>query len=110
MGIWLLFCFRRKRDERRVSVPSRKKMNRLFMVLLIFVFEDILRGLELLCLLMLGLRQRDHRVVMPDRVLVVCDMAKDPVAVHLVLTSLADHNFLLVVIASLLVRGWVVFF
>jgi hypothetical protein len=30
-------------------------------------------------------------------------------AVALVLTSLADHNFLLMVIASLLDQGWVVF-
>jgi hypothetical protein len=53
-----------------------------------------------LCLLLLGLRQRDHRVVVPDEVLVVCHMAKDIVLVALVPTSLADHGFLLMVIAS----------
>jgi hypothetical protein len=49
-------------------------------------------------------------VVVPHGVLVVCHMAKDPVTVDLVLTSLMDHNFLLMVIASLLDQGWVVFF
>jgi hypothetical protein len=63
-----------------------------------------------LCFLLLDLKQRDHRVVMPDGVLVLCYMAKDSVVVALVLTSPADHNFLHVVIASLLDRGWVVFF
>jgi hypothetical protein len=38
-------------------------------------------------------------VVVLDGVLVVCHMAKDPMAVALVLTSPADHSFLLVVIA-----------
>jgi hypothetical protein len=38
-------------------------------------------------------------VVIPDGVLVVCHMAKNPVVEALVLTSLADHSFLLVVIA-----------
>jgi hypothetical protein len=42
-------------------------------------------------------------------VLIMCHLAKDPMAVALVLTSLADHNFLLMVIASLLDHGWVVF-
>jgi hypothetical protein len=40
-------------------------------------------------------------VVMPDGMLVVCHMAKDHVREALVHTSLADHNFLLLVIASL---------
>jgi hypothetical protein len=39
-------------------------------------------------------------VVVPDEVLVVCHMAKDIVLVALVPTSLADHGFLLMVIAS----------
>jgi hypothetical protein len=43
------------------------------------------------------------------RVLVVCHMAKDPVTEALVLTSPADHSFLLVVIASLKDRGCLVF-
>jgi hypothetical protein len=49
-------------------------------------------------------------VVVPGEVLVMCHMAKDPVVVALVFTIPVDHNFLLVVIASLLDRGWVVFF
>jgi hypothetical protein len=49
-------------------------------------------------------------MVVPGGVLVVCHMVKDPVAVVLVLTSLAEHNFFLVVIPFLLDRGWVVFF
>jgi hypothetical protein len=49
-------------------------------------------------------------VVAPGGVLVMCHMAKDIVAVALVLTSPADHNFLLVVIASLLNWGWLVLF
>jgi hypothetical protein len=57
------------------------------------------------CLLLVGLRQRDHRVVVPDGLLVVCHMAKDPIGVALIPTSPADHNFLLTVIASLLDRG-----
>jgi hypothetical protein len=40
-------------------------------------------------------------VVVPGKVLVMSHMAKDPVAEALVLTSPADHNFLLVMIASL---------
>jgi hypothetical protein len=68
------------------------------MVFMIFLFEDVLRCLEVLCLLLLGLRQRYHMVVMPGGVLVMCHMAKDPVKVALILTSLADHNFFLVVI------------
>jgi hypothetical protein len=52
------------------------------------------------CLLMPGLRKRDHRVVMPGGVLVVCHMTKDPKAVALVLTSLAGHGLLLVVIST----------
>jgi hypothetical protein len=48
-------------------------------------------------------------VVMPDEVLVMCHMVKDLVAMALVLTSLVDHSFLIMVIASLLDGGWVVF-
>jgi hypothetical protein len=36
---------------------------------------------------------------MPDEVLVMCHMAKDPMVVALVPISLADHDFLLMVIA-----------
>jgi hypothetical protein len=52
---------------------------------MIFLYEDVLRGLEVLCLLLLGLRQRGHMVVMPGGVLVVCHMAKDPIIEVLVL-------------------------
>jgi hypothetical protein len=45
-------------------------------------------------------------VVVSDGVLVMCE----PMAVALLLTSPVDHNFFLMVIASLLDRGWVVFF
>jgi hypothetical protein len=58
-----------------------------------------------LCLLLLGLRQRDHVVVVPGGVLVMCHMAKDPMVEALVLTFQVDHNFLIVVIASLRDRG-----
>jgi hypothetical protein len=58
-----------------------------------------------LCLLLLDLRRRDHEVVVPDGVPVVCYMAEDLVVVALVLTSPADHCFLLVVNASLLDQG-----
>jgi hypothetical protein len=52
-----------------------------------------------LCLLLLILRQRDHRMVMPDGLLFVCHMAMDPVIVALVLTSPVDYSFFLMVIA-----------
>jgi hypothetical protein len=68
-------------------------------VFVLSLFRDVLRGLEVLCLLLLGLRRRDHVVVVLGGVLVVCHMAKDPVAVVLVPPSLADHSFLLVVIS-----------
>jgi hypothetical protein len=48
-------------------------------------------------------------VVVPDGMLVVYHMAKDHVIEVLVHTSPADHNFLLVVIASLRDRGCLVF-
>jgi hypothetical protein len=48
-------------------------------------------------------------VVVPDGMLVVCHMANDHVTEALVHTSLADHNFLLVVITSLRNRGCLVF-
>jgi hypothetical protein len=49
-------------------------------------------------------------VVVPDEVLVVCHMAKNPVAEALVHTSPTNHNFLLVVIFPLRDQGWLVFF
>jgi hypothetical protein len=71
------------------------------MVFMSFLLRDILLGLEVLCLMLIGLKQWHHVVVMPDWLLVVCHMTKDPMTEALVLTSSADHNFLLVVIASL---------
>jgi hypothetical protein len=79
------------------------------MVFMLSLFRDVLRGLEVFCLWLLGLRQRDHVLVVPDEVLVVCHMAKDPVTEALVLTSPADHNFFHVVITSLRDRGCLVF-
>jgi multisubunit Na+/H+ antiporter MnhC subunit len=70
------------------------------MVFMIFLLRYVLQDLKVLCLLLLGLGQRGHRVVMPNRVLVIGHMAMDPVAVALVLTSQADHDFLIVVISS----------
>ena len=48
----------------------------------------------------LATRSQTVRLVMLGDVLVAHHMAKDPMVVALVLTSLADHNFLLMVIAS----------
>jgi hypothetical protein len=71
------------------------------MVFMLSLFRDVLRGLEVFCLLPLDLKQRDHVVVMPDGMLVVCHMAKDHMTEALVHTSPADYSFLLVVIAFL---------
>jgi hypothetical protein len=50
-------------------------------------------------------------VVMPSRILVMCHMAKDSVLEVLVPKALADHDFLLVVIATpLWDQGCLVFF
>jgi hypothetical protein len=75
------------------------------MVFMLSLFRDVMQGLEVLCLLLLGLRRRDHMVVVSGGVLGMCHMAKDPMAMALILTSPADNNFLLVVITSLLDRG-----
>jgi hypothetical protein len=79
------------------------------MVFMLSLFRDFLGVLEVFCLLPLGLKQCDHVVVVPDGMLVVYHMAKDHVTEVLVHTSPADHNFLLVVIASLWDRGCLVF-
>jgi hypothetical protein len=63
------------------------------MVFMLSLFREVLRGLEVLCLFLLGLRRRDHVVVVPGGVLVVCHMAKDSMAMALVLTSPLDHSF-----------------
>jgi hypothetical protein len=100
---WFFSLGGREMSGRFLSQTERT-WTTLLMVFMILLFRDIMRGLDVLCLLLLGLRQWDHVVFVPDGVLVKCHMAKDPVAVALVLTSAADHNFLLMVIASLLNR------
>jgi hypothetical protein len=57
------------------------------MVFMSFLFRDIMQGLEVLCLFLLGLRLGDHVVVMPDGVLVMCHMAKNPMTYVLVTCS-----------------------
>ena len=49
------------------------------MVFMLSLFRDVWRGLDVFCLLLLGLRKLDHVVVVPDGMLVVCHMAKDHV-------------------------------
>jgi hypothetical protein len=51
------FFFRRKRDEQRGLELSWKNMTTRPMVFMIFLFRDILLGLEVLCLMLLGLKQ-----------------------------------------------------
>jgi len=65
------------------------------------LFRGTVLGLEVQCLKVLGLRLRDHMVVVPSEVLVVLNMTLNLVAVAFSLTALADHVFPLVVIASL---------
>jgi hypothetical protein len=109
MGSLADFCFRRKKDERRVSESSRGNMNRPSHG----VHDPPIQRRPVkprgALPLAASLRQQDHMVVMPDEVLVMCHMVKDLVAMALVLTSLVDHSFLIMVIASLLDGGWVVF-
>jgi hypothetical protein len=104
------FCFRRKKDERWVSESSRKNMNHPSHGVHAHPVQRHMRRQEFLCLLLLGLGRRYHVVVMLDEVLVMCHMAKDPVAVAFILTSPTESSFLLVTIASLLDQGCVVFF
>jgi hypothetical protein len=65
------------------------------MVFMLSLFRDILRGLEVLCLLLLGLRSRDHVVVMPTRGAGDVPYGQGPMVVALVLTYLTNHNFFL---------------
>ena len=58
-------------------------------------------GLEGQCLKVLGLRLRDHAVVMPGVVQVVINMTLDLVAVVFSPTVLVDHVFPHVVLAFL---------
>jgi hypothetical protein len=50
------------------------------------LFRGIVLGLEVQCLKVLGLRLRDHVVVMPDGVLVMIEMILDPMAMALAFT------------------------
>ena len=65
------------------------------------LFRGIVLGLEVQCLKVLGLRLRDHVVVVPGGVLVVINMTLNLVAVAFSPTTLADHVSPLVVIAFL---------
>ena len=58
-------------------------------------------GLEVQCLKVLGLRLRDHTVVVPGVVQVVINMTLDLAAVAFSPTALADHVFPHVVTAFL---------
>ena len=69
------------------------------------LFRGAVLGLEVQCLKELGLRLRDHTVVVPGRVQVMIEMIMVPVAVALAFTTLADHIFLVVVIALLFGLG-----
>jgi hypothetical protein len=67
------------------------------------LFRSVVLGLEVQCLKVLGLRLRDHVVVVPSVVQVVINMTLDPVVVALVFspTALANHVFPHVVLAFL---------
>ena len=67
------------------------------------LFRGTVLGLEVQCLKVLGLRLRDHMVVVPSEVLVVLNMTLNPVAVPLAFspTALVEHVFPHMVIASL---------
>jgi hypothetical protein len=85
------FCFRRKRDERRGSELSRGIMNR--------PSHGVYDPHVQIC----PARPRGalpHFARPRIVALVVCHMAMDPMPVALVPTSLADHSFFLVVIAT----------
>jgi hypothetical protein len=68
------------------------------MVYMCCLFRGVVLGLEVQCLKVLGLRLRDHTVVMvvmPSVVQVVLSMTLNPVTAALVFgpTALADHVF-----------------
>ena len=56
-------------------------------------FRGVVLGLEVQCLKVLGLRLRDHAVVMPDMVQVVINMTLDLMVVAFSPTALVDHVF-----------------
>jgi hypothetical protein len=65
------------------------------------LFRGTMLGHEEQCIKVLGLRLRDHAVVMPNVVQVVINMTLDLVAVAFSPTALADHVFPHVVSAFL---------
>ena len=65
------------------------------------LFRGTVLGLEVQCLKVLGLRLRDHVVVVPGGVQVMLNMTLNLMAVAFRLIALADHVFPLVVITSL---------
>ena len=56
-------------------------------------FRGVVLGLKVLCLKVLGLRWRDHAVVVPGVVQVMINMTLDLTAVAFSPTALADHVF-----------------
>lgn len=88
-----------------VLMRATKTCTTLLTVRIYVVLTGMLLGLEVFCLWLLGLKQQDHTVLKPDRVLVMSRMTKDPVAEALVvvaLASLAYHCFSLIELATLL--------
>ena len=65
------------------------------------LFRGTVLGLEVQCLKVLGLRLRDHTMVMPGMVQVMINMTMDLVSMAFHPIALADHVFPHVVIAFL---------
>jgi hypothetical protein len=65
------------------------------------LFRGAVLGQEVQCLKVLGLRLRDHTVVVPDGVQVIVNTTLSSVVVAFSHTTLVDHVFLLMVIAFL---------
>ena len=65
------------------------------------LFRGAVLGLEVPCLKVLGLRLRDHSMVMPDVVQVMINMTLDLTVVAFSPIALADHVFPHVVTAFL---------
>ena len=68
------------------------------MVYMYRLFKGTVLGLEVQCLKVLGLRLRDHAVVVPSGVQVVVNMSIDPVAVAFSSIALVDYGFPLMVL------------
>jgi hypothetical protein len=90
------FCFRRKRDERWEYELNKQNMYRSPHGVHVRLFRGTVLGQEMQCLKVLGLRLRDHAVVvvvMPGVVQVMINMTLDLVVVAFSPTALADHVF-----------------